>query len=137
MVPVAVGARKQAMVRVEGLDALLAAHAQGKGVLIVTGHFGNFEVATIAGLAQFPEAKGRFHFVRRPIKPRVAGPLVTRRFRNAGFGVVAKRGSLERSSTCWRAGDAVVFPFDQHARRPDGIRSSSSVTRPAPSTAWR
>jgi KDO2-lipid IV(A) lauroyltransferase len=114
-------ARKLAMVRVENLDALLAAHAQGKGVLILTGHFGNFEVATSAGLASFPEAKGRFHFVRRPIRPEWLDKLVTRRFRKVGFGVLPKRGGLDAILDRLAAGDLVVFPFDQHAQRKDGV----------------
>ncbi|MGL6110414.1 MAG: 4'-phosphopantetheinyl transferase superfamily protein [Rubrivivax sp.] len=114
-------AHRLAMVRVENLDALLAAHAQGKGVLILTGHFGNFEVSTGAGLASFPEARGRFHFVRRPIRPAWLDALVTRRFRKAGFGVLPKRGGLEAILDRLASGDLVVFPFDQHAQRKDGV----------------
>jgi KDO2-lipid IV(A) lauroyltransferase len=113
--------KRLAMVRVENVDALLAAHAQGRGVLILTGHFGNFEVATAAGLAQFPQAHGRFHFVRRPIRPEWLDRLVTRRFRKAGFGVLPKRGGLEAILDRLGAGDLVVFPFDQHASRKDGV----------------
>jgi KDO2-lipid IV(A) lauroyltransferase len=114
-------ARRLAMVRVDNLDALLAAHALGKGVLVLTGHFGNFEVSTSAGLASFPEAKGRFHFVRRPIRPEWLDKLVTRRFRKAGFGVLPKRGGLDMILERLAANDLVVFPFDQHAQRKDGV----------------
>jgi KDO2-lipid IV(A) lauroyltransferase len=115
-------ARRLAMVRVENLDALLEAHALGKGVLILTGHFGNFEVSTNAGLTQFPEARGRFHFVRRPIRPAWLDALVTRRFRRAGFGVLPKRGGLDAILDRLEHGDLVVFPFDQHAQRKEGVR---------------
>jgi KDO2-lipid IV(A) lauroyltransferase len=114
-------AQRIAMARVENLDALLAAHAQGKGVLILTGHFGNFEVATTAGLAQFPQARGRFHFVRRPLQPEWLDRLVTRRFTKAGFGVLPKRGGLEAILDRLGAGDLIVFPFDQHAGRKEGV----------------
>ncbi len=114
-------ARRLAMARVENLDALLAAHEQGKGVLILTGHFGNFEVATAAGLAQFPQAHGRFHFVRRPLQPEWFDRLVTRRFRKAGFGVLPKRGGLEAILDRLGAGDLIVFPFDQHSGRKEGV----------------
>jgi KDO2-lipid IV(A) lauroyltransferase len=113
--------RKLAMVQVQNIEALLDAHAQGKGVLILTGHFGNFEVATSAGLASFPQAHGRFHFVRRPIRPEWLDRLVTRRFRKAGFGVLPKRGGLDAILDRLGAGDLVVFPFDQHAQRKDGV----------------
>ncbi len=114
-------ARKQALVRLENLDALAAAMAQGKGVLILTGHFGNWEVATTAAIAQFPHMHGRFHFVRRALKPQWLDRLVTRRFAQAGFGVFPKRGSLDAMLARLEQGDVIVFPFDQHARPPDGI----------------
>jgi KDO2-lipid IV(A) lauroyltransferase len=114
-------ARRGGMVRVENLATLEAALARGKGVLVLTGHFGNFEVATAAGLASYPHARGRFYFVRRPFKPRWLDDLVTRRFRRAGFGVLPKRGGLEAILDRLNAGDLVVFPFDQHAGRKDGV----------------
>ena len=114
-------ARKAAVVRVENVDVLLAALAQEKGVLVLTGHFGNWEVATIAGLDNYPGRRGQFHFVRRAIKPRWLDALITRRFSKAGFGVIPKRGSLDLILERLAAGDMIVFPFDQHAAPPDGI----------------
>ncbi|HKU86942.1 MAG TPA: 4'-phosphopantetheinyl transferase superfamily protein [Casimicrobiaceae bacterium] len=114
-------ARKRALVRVDNLDAFATAFRRGKGVLVLTGHFGNWEVATVAGLQHHPEMRGRFHFVRRPIKPRWFDALVTRRFNRAGFGVIAKRGSLDRIVALLERGDIVVFPFDQYAGGADGI----------------
>jgi KDO2-lipid IV(A) lauroyltransferase len=109
------------MARVENLDVLLAAHARGKGVLLLTGHFGNFEVATAAGIAAFPEARGRFHFVRRPIKPQWLERFVYGRSRRLGFGALSKRGSLDLFVDRLEAGDLILFPFDQHAQGRDGI----------------
>lgn len=114
-------ARRQALVRVENIDALAAAIGRGKGVLILTGHFGNWEVATAAAIAQFPHMHGRFHFVRRAVKPQWLDRLVTRRFAQAGFGVFPKRGSLDAMLGRLEQGDVIVFPFDQHAQPPDGI----------------
>jgi len=88
-------ARKRALLRAENLDALVAAMAQGKGVLVLTGHFGNWQVATTAVIAQFPHLRGKFHFVRRVLRPQWLDRL--------------------------EQGDVVVFPFDQHVQPPDGI----------------
>lgn len=114
-------AQKMALVRVEGIDNFIAAHEQRKGILILTGHFGNWEVSTTAGIALFPEMQGKFHFVRRPIKPAWLDRLVTRRFNEAGFGVFSKSDSLDALLACLERGEAVVLPFDQHAGPPDGI----------------
>jgi KDO2-lipid IV(A) lauroyltransferase len=113
--------RKKALVRVEGVEHFRRAWVAGKGVLVLTGHFGNFEVSTVAGLMQFPEVRDHIHFVRRPIKPAWLDALVNRRMRKAGFGTIGKRGSLDRMLELLERGDAIVFPFDQHAQRPDGI----------------
>lgn len=114
-------ARKKSIVRVEGVDGMIEAFEAGKGILILTGHFGNFEVSTVAGIEHFPQVKGRIHFLRRPIKPKWLSDMLTRRFNQAGFGVVGRRGSLEEIVSTLESGDAIVFPFDQYARRPEGI----------------
>lgn len=113
--------RQLALVRIENLDAFVAAYTQGKGVLLLTGHFGNWEVATVAGIGGFPQMRGRFHFVRRALKPDWFDRIVTRRFQRAGFGVLPKRGSLDAMLDRLAHGDAIVFAFDQHANPPDGI----------------
>jgi KDO2-lipid IV(A) lauroyltransferase len=113
--------RKLALVRIDNLDAFVAAYHQGKGVLLLTGHFGNWEVATVAGIGSFPHMRGRFHFVRRALKPDWFDRLIVRRFEAAGFGVLPKRGSLDAMLERLARGDAIVFPFDQHAQPPDGI----------------
>ncbi|HXG49750.1 MAG TPA: 4'-phosphopantetheinyl transferase superfamily protein [Methylomirabilota bacterium] len=114
-------ARREASVRVENIESPLRAHAQGKGVLILTGHFGNFEVATVAGIGKFPQYRGLLHFVRRQLKPRLLNDFVTWRFRRAGFGTLPKRGSLDTILELLGRGALIVFVFDQHAGRPDGI----------------
>ena len=115
------GAKRAALVRVENIHSLEEALTQGKGVLVLTGHVGNWEVATAAGLGSYPQARGRFYFVRRPFKPRWLDGLVTRRFVRAGFGVLPKRGGLGAILDRLAAGDLVVYPLDQHASRKDGV----------------
>ena len=118
--------QKAARVEVDNVAVFTRALERGKGILVLTGHFGNWEVATVAGLSKFPQMRGRIHFVRRPIKPRWLDRFVNWRFRHAGFGVLPKRGSLDAILDRLAAGDVIVFPFDQHAGPPDASRSISS-----------
>jgi phosphopantetheine--protein transferase-like protein len=113
--------KQLSLVRIENIDAFIDAYMQNKGVLLLTGHFGNWEVATVAGIGSWPQMRGRFHFVRRALKPDWFDRLVTRRFERAGFGVLPKRGSLDAMLESLGKGDAIVFAFDQHAQPPDGI----------------
>lgn len=113
--------RKKQWVRVENAESPIRAHNQGRGLLLLTGHMGNWEVATVVGIGQFPQYRNIFHFVRRPLKPKWLNDLITRRFQRSGFGSIAKRGSLDTILELLKAGSIVGFVFDQHAGKGDGI----------------
>ncbi len=114
-------ARRTALARVENIEAILRAHSQGKGVLVLTGHFGNWELATVAAIANFPQYRGRFNMLRRPLRPSWLDALVTGRFRRAGLGVLPKKGSLEAILDRLAANDVIVVILDQHAGGRDGV----------------
>jgi phosphopantetheine--protein transferase-like protein len=114
-------AHKQALARVENLDLLVAAMAQGKGVLVLTGDFGNWQVATMAAISRHPHLRGKFHFVRRLLKPQWLDRLVRHFFNPARFGVMTKCRPLDVMLAQLGQGKVIVFPFDQHAQPPDGI----------------
>ena len=113
--------RRKAWIRLENTESPIRAHAQGKGLLLLTGHFGNFEVSTVGGISQFPQYRGKFYFVRRPLKPRLLNSFVIRRFRRAGFGTLPKRGSLDTILELLAGGAVIVYVFDQHAGEKDGV----------------
>jgi len=113
--------RRKALIRLENVEIPIRAHEAGKGLILLTGHFGNFEISGVAGIAQFPQYRGLFHFVRRQLKPRLLNAFVTRKFRRSGFGVLPKRGSLDTIIDLLAHGAIIVYVFDQHAGKPDGI----------------
>jgi KDO2-lipid IV(A) lauroyltransferase len=116
-------AQQRALVRVENAGACIRAHARRKGVLLLAGHFGNWELAVVGGMAGWPQYDGQFHIVRRPLRPAWLDRLVTRRFRRAGLGVLPKKGALDAILDRLAAGDAVAFVYDQHAGGRDGVRA--------------
>lgn len=115
------GSRRAGLVRVENIDAILRAHDQGKGILVLTGHLGNWELATVAAMANFPQYRGRFHIPRKPLHPRWLDALVIGRFRRVGIGVLPKKGALDAILDRLAAQDVVVFILDQHATGRDGV----------------
>jgi phosphopantetheine--protein transferase-like protein len=114
-------ARRKAWVRVENSEVPIRAHGQGKGLLLLTGHFGNWEVATVAGMGQFPQYRRLFHFVRRPLKPAWLNAFITHRFQRSGFGTLAKRGSLDAILELLAGGAILVYVLDQHASGKEGV----------------
>jgi KDO2-lipid IV(A) lauroyltransferase len=117
--------KRKTYIRLENIESPLRASEKGKGIILLTGHFGNWEVSTVAGIADFPQFKGLLHFVRRPLNPKWLNDFITRRFRRAGFGTIAKRGSLDTILDLLERGEVIVYVFDQHAGsgagRGDGI----------------
>lgn len=108
-------AQRKAQTRVENADLIITALTKGQGAIILTGHFGNFTTAIASGVTNFPEARGCFYFVRRPLQPAWFEALINNQFEKAGFKSLPKTGSMESIMNCLEAGHAVVFPFDQHA----------------------
>lgn len=113
--------KRNAIIKVENMELPLRAHAEGKGVFLLTGHFGNFEFSTVAGITRFPEYRGLLYFIRRRLKPAWLNSLVTWRFRKAGLGTLPKRGSINAIFEVLERGGIIVYVFDQHAGPPDGI----------------
>ena len=113
--------RRAGYVRVENMESPIRAHQQGKGILLLTGHFGNWEVATVAGIRKFPQYKNLFYFVRRPLKPRWLNDFVTRRTSRVGLGTLNKSGSLDAMLELLAGGAIILYVFDQHAGRKDGV----------------
>jgi len=113
--------RRAALVRLENRDVAVRAAEREKGLLLLTGHLGNWELATVNAIANEPDFRGRFHVLRRPVVPRALDRFVNRRFRRAGLGVIPKLGGLPLILDRLAANDAVVFVLDQHAGARDGV----------------
>lgn len=115
-------AQRAARVRVDNAELIINPLSKGQGAIILTGHFGNFTTAIAAGVASFPEARGRFYFIRRPLNPPWFESLISKHFEKAGFSTIANRGSMQAILDCLDAGNAIVFPFDQHTSGKKSVR---------------
>ena len=113
--------RRKTWIRVENIESPLRVHNAGKGILLLTGHFGNWEVSTVAGIRQFPEYRNLLYFVRRPLRPKWLNDFITWRFKQAGLGTLSKRGSLDQILELLAKGAIIVNIFDQHARPGEGV----------------
>lgn len=95
---------------------------QKKGIAVLTGHFGNWELAPIAGILNFKQFQGRFHFVRKK-QIAIIEKIFFGRYHQAGLQVIPKKNSLNQVCDALADNDAVVFVMDQHAsmKSKDGI----------------
>lgn len=110
-------------VEVKGHERLLDVAAQGKGVLVLTGHFGNWEFAPLGGILNFKQFQGQFHFIRRLLGNKTLERILFRRYYRAGLNVISKKNALSQVCDVLDQNHAVVFVLDQHAslRNRDGV----------------
>jgi KDO2-lipid IV(A) lauroyltransferase len=106
-----------ACVEFEGEDRVVHAHAQGRGVLLFTGHFGFWEInALVHALALKPMA-----VLARPLdNPLLHGLLESVRTKT-GNTVIYRRGAIRRVLRALEANQAVAFLIDQHMQPADAV----------------
>lgn len=110
-------------VEVRGHEHLLNVAKAGRGVLVLTGHFGNWEFAPLGGILNFEAFRGQFHFIRRTLGNKFIENILFRRYYQAGLTVIPKKNSLQQVCDAMDKNHAVVFVLDQHASlaNKDGI----------------
>ena len=99
-------------IRYEGLDALRAAHAEGKGVLLIMAHFGHWELAGyMQGFLGYPTLG-----ITKPLdNPRVELMLAGLRS-GSGNEIAPKAGGVRASLRALARGICVAVMIDQDAR---------------------
>ncbi|MBA2305393.1 MAG: lysophospholipid acyltransferase family protein, partial [Acidobacteria bacterium] len=119
-----------ACVEFEGDERVRAAHAQGRGVLLFTGHFGYWEInALVHALAIAPMS-----VLARPLDNPLLHDLLERVRRSTGNGVIYRRGAIRRVLRALAANQAVAVLIDQHMLSADAVYVDF-FNRPAATTS--
>ena len=101
--------------RVKGVEEILDTCLGKSGAIVITGHFGNWEFAPIAGMQHFEQFQNRLYFIRKMIKIRWLERLLFRRFRKAGLKVIPKKNSLDRICDALETQNMALFVLYKHA----------------------
>jgi Kdo2-lipid IVA lauroyltransferase/acyltransferase len=119
-----------ACVEFDGEDRVLHAHAQGRGVLLFTGHFGYWEInALVHALAIKPMA-----VLARPLDNPLLHNLLESVRTSTGNTVFYRRGAIRRVLRALDANQAVAFLIDQHMQPADAVYVDF-FNRPAATTS--
>ena len=119
-----------ARVEYEGEEHVRAAHAQGRGVLFVTGHFGYWELQAIVHPLRLPPMA----VVARALDNPSLNTLLERIRTRTGNSVIYRQGTLRRILRTLQAGQGVGILIDQHIMTRDAIYVDF-FNRPAATTA--
>lgn len=120
-------------IRVEGIEHFHAAQAAGKGIVVVSGHAGNWELLGLAISAKLGRVIG---VARRQSNPYLDRFIVRTRER-FGSHVIYKEGALRAFLSELKSGGTVGVYMDQHASPSQGLaveflgRPAWSIRMPA------
>jgi KDO2-lipid IV(A) lauroyltransferase len=114
----------------EGQERVAAAHAQGRGVLLFTGHFGFWEInALVHALVIRPMA-----VLARPLDNPLLHNLLESVRTSTGNSVIYRRGAIRRVLRALGDNQAVAVLIDQHMQSADAIYVDF-FNRPAATTS--
>jgi len=95
-----------------GLDHLEAARAQGRGVILLTGHYGNFELLGAWLARRYP-----LDIVVQELANPGVDAILARARRDAGVGLIPRGAGVRRVFHALRENRCVALVADQDARR--------------------
>jgi len=104
-------------IRYEGLENFEQARSQGKGVLVATGHLGNWELSAFA----HAYLSSPMHIVVRPIDNSRIDALVESRRELSGNQAIAKKDAARGILRALAAGEAVGVLIDQNTTVDQGV----------------
>lgn len=104
-------------VAVEGWENFKSAYEEGKGVIFLTGHFGNWELLALAmSFLGYPT-----YVVVRPLDNRLLDKRVNEMRGIGGNRVIYKKNALGESLRLLKKGEMVGFLLDQNTSRREGV----------------
>lgn len=121
----------EALATIEGREHAEAAHRSPNGVVLITGHFGNWETHGIVHAKHF----GSIGVVARPLDNPTLDRAMTLLRESAGNEVIEKEHAMIRSMRRLKAAQGVAFVVDQNVQEKEGI-FVNFFSRPACTTPF-
>ena len=119
--------------RIDGLERIVEARARGKGVLLLTAHFGPWELLPLSAALHYEP----IHVVARPMDNPWLDDWLTRLRERGGNHVIRKRDAVQAILQVLRRGETVGILIDQHVSENEGVvvpffgRPASTMVGPA------
>lgn len=108
--------KKKALVQVEGEQNLLHALKEGKGALLFSGHYGNWEIAP-----HFISKRGAIKVIARPMDNELLEKELSNLRARLGSKVIYKHLATKQILQSLRAKEMVAFLIDQNVQRHQAV----------------
>ncbi|HBD7470343.1 TPA: lysophospholipid acyltransferase family protein [Legionella pneumophila] len=101
-------------IEIIGLEYLQDAISKGKGTLLLTGHFGNWEFAPLFFLDKFDSKNHVFYCVRKNLRFAFLDSIFFGRFESCGIKIINAKNAVSQVRTALKNNGIVLFHFDVH-----------------------
>ena len=106
---------KNCKIEVRGVTHIHQASDLGKGVILLTGHFGNWEKICLEDLPQIHGLPNlRFYVIKRKL-PAHLQKYLDYLYKSANITRLAQHGAMQSASIALKNYGVLIFPFDQRA----------------------
>lgn len=103
------------LVTIKGIEHLLAAQKKGRGVMLLTGHFGNWELTSLIAMSQLKPLIGLVHAIRKSIRIKWFQRLLFNRVECYGMQIIGKDKASSRIIRALKKNEIILFVMDQHS----------------------
>ncbi len=112
--------RIKRQVEVRGVEYLVEAMKQERGALILTGHFGCWEIEPV-GFQSISQFADKMHIIRRPIRNKWLEKKIFQRFDRWGIKRINSFDGIKKINAALKKREIVIYAFDQHAETRSGM----------------
>jgi KDO2-lipid IV(A) lauroyltransferase len=112
-------------VTIQGMEYLLQSIENETGVILLTGHMGNWEFAPIIGIRMM-NLTNQLYVIRKPIRTRLIESWLYKRCEQAGIKILSTKSGIKKIRTVLTQKGIIHFAFDQHI----GIQTNQGIAVP-------
>ena len=102
-------------VKLVGFEHYIEAASCKNGVLLLTGHLGNWEFSYTIAMERLQKTYGQFCLIRREIKNKFIQKVLFKNTEDSGFLIIRSRGARNKVIQALKEGFGLFFALDQHA----------------------
>ncbi|CAM2877934.1 TPA: lipid A biosynthesis lauroyl acyltransferase [Legionella pneumophila subsp. pneumophila] len=103
-------------VEIHGVEHLQRAIDRKKGVLLLTGHLGSWELISVLGFSRLIPQYGRVHIIRRAIRMKWLETMLFNRIKHYDLAIIDSIGAPKKINQAIKNKELVLFAMDQHAQ---------------------
>ncbi|HAT2067828.1 TPA: lysophospholipid acyltransferase family protein [Legionella pneumophila] len=104
------------IIEIHGIQNLEKGFKHNKGVFLLGGHLGNWELTSSLGFSLLKNQFGQFNVIRRPLRVKWLETILFKRIKNYGLDIISSVDAPRKIHQSIKNKEIIAFAIDQHAQ---------------------